>query len=137
MPNGPKPDEIEYLQHEFTNAYRERIEKFRRACCLWCVATSDGYIVISNPHWLPALGWTADNLNHKNIFTLLREDESARILDKVSKMLFQDIEEEWVHLRRADGGYSLFLCWFQKWQVKETGMRVTYMTGVPSDENDS
>lgn len=136
MPNGPNPDELEYLQHEFTDAYRARIEKYRAACCLWCVATSDGYIVITNPYWLSALGWTKDELNHKSIFGLLKPEESAQILDKVSHMLFEDIEEELIYLRHKDGSHSLFLCWFQKWQVKSTGIRITYMTGVSVDTDE-
>lgn len=133
MPNGPNEDEIAYLQNEFTTAYKERIYKYEKACCLWCVCTSDGYIAISNPFWLSALNRTKSELHYKSLFGMFHPDETAQMLDRVSKLPFQDIDEELLHLRHKDGSHRLFLVWFQKWQEKSSGARITYMTAVPVD----
>lgn len=134
MPNGLDEDQLAILQKDFTAEYRERMEAYRNARCLWCVASSGGYIFVSNPYWLPALGWTEGDLDHKSIFTLLRADELARVLDGVSQMQYQDLDQELIHLRRKDGTYCLFLCWLQRWQTKSSGVRVTYLTAIPVDE---
>lgn len=132
MPNGEHEDEIAYLQGEFTSAYKERIGKFDEAQCLWCVVTSDGYIAISNPYWLTALGRSKGELHYKSLFGLFHPDEAKQILDRVSKLPFEDIDEEPLHLRHKDGSHRLFLVWLQKWQEKSSGAKVTYMIGIPS-----
>ena len=128
MPNGTH--DIERIQREFTEAYRETVDLFAHARCLWAIITHDGYIALTNPYWGKELGYRHDELHFRSFYAFIPQNEHERLLSQLSTLDYKPTNERIVHLKHVDGNYIPFLFWFSQWSEKSSGVRVTYATGI-------